>query len=659
MKDRRNLLVRSVGFSCVLPFVSSVLFASPTIEEITIGATPSGVPIVVYAIGETTRDPHGLGRDDRPALVIVAGLCGTHQIGIEVAQQMGAQLLDHHAELLTNRTVYILPVLNPEGADQFRTHRPRALFGRAPESQDADRDGRRDEDPANDLDRDGLILTMRVPAPNAKFGIEATHMIDPDDARLMRAARPEKGELATHALLIEGLDADGDGRFNEDGWGGTAGGGVDLDRNFPTHWPDLAEGAGLYPLSRPETLALVRWMQERTNVVVVIVYGQHDTIASIPASGQYGPEGRVPKGIEKEDQPVYEVASQAFREITGITKGSDSDRAGSFVQWAYADLGVYAFSTPIWVRPDLVKREQSSEESSDGTRDERGVDSAGVAAAADRQLLAERGVPQRFIDFLYMSEDERQAEMEAIQNALPETQEGMMAQLQALPEDVRARVMAVAQGQPDPGRGAERTPARDAPSRRAARASGGQSDEAAWLAWIDEHRNAEGFVDWKPFDHPQLGPVEIGGFVPGVKVNPPQDAVARLLNEQTEFVVWILERMPRLDVQPVQVTRVGAGLWRIEIELRNDGFFPTVSGIGQKVRRLPETIVALDPELALDHGSLVSGERVQRIPVIHGTGGKGRAEWLVRGASGREFGLEIRSARYGDRVVRVTLEESR
>ena len=660
LKQQRGLPLLWAGVCGVFAVASGSLTAAPSIEQITIGASPNGLPIIVQAVGESAKDQHGRGRDERPALVIVAGVCGSHQIGTEVAAQIGARLIDQHAELLAERTVYILPVLNPEGAEKFLTHRPRALYGRAPESQDADRDGRVDEDPADDLDGDGLILMMRVPAPNAKYALEATHMIDPDDGRLMRAPRPEKGELATHALLIEGRDNDGDGRFNEDGWGGTAGGGVDLDRNFPTHWPDLGEGAGLYPLARPETLALVRWLQERTNVIGVVVYGRHDTIASIPAVGQYGPEGRVPKGIEKEDQSFYEVASEAFRKITGISKGSDSDRAGSFVQWAYADLGVYAFSTPIWGRPDLVKREDQPSESADGETPARaGETSRDADVASERQALADRGVPQQFIDFLYMSEEERQAEMEAIGNAPPETQEGMMAQLQALPEDVRARVMAVAQGQADPGRGAERAPARDAPSRRAGRASSGQSEEAAWLAWIDEHRGGEGFVDWKPFDHPQLGPVEIGGFVPGVRVNPPQDDVARLLNEQTEFVVWILQRMPRLEVEPVEVERAGPGLWRVGVVLRNDGFFPTVSGIGQKVRRLPETIAALDPDLGLAHGSLLSGDRNQRFAMIAGSGGTQRAEWLVRARAGTEVTIEIRSARYGNRVMRVVLEENR
>ncbi len=31
------------------------------------------------------------------------------------------------------------------------------------------------------------------------------------------------------------------------------------------------------------------------------------------------------------------------------------------------------------------------------------------------------------------------------------------------------------------------------------------------MRWNDEEEEGRAFTDWKPFDHPQLGPVEIGG----------------------------------------------------------------------------------------------------------------------------------------------------
>ena len=37
-------------------------------------------------------------------------------------------------------------------------------------------------------------------------------------------------------------------------------------------------------------------------------------------------------------------------------------------------------------------------------------------------------------------------------------------------------------------------------------------DNLKLLAWSDKHCNRQAYVDWKPFKHPQLGAVEIGGW---------------------------------------------------------------------------------------------------------------------------------------------------
>lgn len=644
-----------VVWSCLLGIES---LGGPGRERIVIGESPEGRAIVVEALGDVGLDARGLGRDDRPAIAIIAGVSGMHVVGMETASNVAARLLAEHGELLSERTVYVVSVVNPDGAAKYRNGTPRVEFGRAPDLIDADRDGRVGEDPGLDLDGDGMVLMMRVPAPNHRYGLEATHMIDPDDGRLMRRAQPEKGERATHAILIEGRDSDGDGAFSEDGWGGRSGGGIDLDRHFPTHWPDLAEGAGLYPLQRSEARVLVQWLQGRPNIGAVVVYGEHDTIASIPGAGEYGPEGRVPKGIEKGDQAYYNVASEKFREITGISKGTDSDRSGSFVQWAYADLGVYAFSTPVWVRPDLVKRTEDGEKGDVEKKSEQADPERDPAAeeAAQRRALAERGVPSRYIEFLFMSEEARKAELASFESATIETQSAMMEELQALPDDVRARVMALAQGMPDPERAAGGA---EPPAEASRRGSRGDSDEAKWLAWIDEERGGDGFVEWRAFEHPDLGPVEIGGFVPGIRVTPPASELDRLAAEQTAFAVWLVESLPNLTVEEVSVERVGGRLWRIGVLVGNDGLLPTVSAIGEKARRLSDDVVVLDPEGRLDREAIVSGRRVERLGVIAGSGQVARVEWLVRAEDGSRVGLEIRSARFGNRSMAVNLEESR
>src|SRR5690606_8922977 len=122
--------------------------------------------------------------------------------------------------LLDNHAVYILPRVNPDGAEQmFATLKS---FRRTNAAKfDADNDGRVDEDGPEDLNGDGFITVMRVKDPDGEYAPLA------DDARLMKRADAAKGEAGGWRVYWEGTDNDHDGFINEDGPGG-----VDLNRNF-------------------------------------------------------------------------------------------------------------------------------------------------------------------------------------------------------------------------------------------------------------------------------------------------------------------------------------------------------------------------------------------------------------------------------------------
>lgn len=595
--------------------------AAPEVVKGRIAQSLGSRTVMLLTVGDTEPDALGRGIDQRPGLVIIAGAQGNHTIGTDVANQLAQRLIDEHADLLSRYTVYIVPSLNPDGAARYAYGASgkgyHAETGRAPDLSDADRDGRLHDDGPDDLNNDGYITLMRVPAPNWKYGIEATHVIDTDDPRLMHAPKADSEEIATHALLIEGIDNDNDGKFNEDGWGGAAGGGIDFDLHFPIHWPEHKDGAGLYPLERPETRGLVEWVLGRPNIVAAIVYGPHDTITSVPATGQYGPERRVPKGIEAGDKAAYEMIAKAYRGITGITKVENApDRDGSLVQWLYAELGLYSFGTPIWVRPDLVKKESAEAATID-------------ASPSSESAPAEADPP------------------------MPSTE----------PPGGPSAPPGGGQGRPGrggPGGGSPGRPDGGRPGSRSNQASARHdSTDALWMKWIDEHNGGHGFVNWQPFDHPQLGAVEIGGFVPGVRVNPPAALVGQLVDEQLAFAVSVLEHFPVVEFDEPSVERVGPGLYRISVTATNTGKLPKASAMAVKTRRLAPLVLALDPEQALDTKRILSGSRVQRINDIAPNGQSEHAWWLIAAEDGTRVTLEIRSSRFGSQRKQITLEEGR
>ncbi|MCE2881346.1 MAG: hypothetical protein LW636_03155 [Planctomycetaceae bacterium] len=174
-----------------------------------------------------------------PAMLVVAGMDGVNLGSTEQCLTAVERVLRDSPAVLDAARIYVIPEANPDARMHAITRRePRATNSRA---VDDDRDGRVDEDGPTDLNGDGFVGTVWRVAPP---GVKATHIVDPVDARIVRPANREKGEIATIEILREATDLDQDGLFGEDGRGG-----VDLDRNFPHRWPEFATDAGPFPLS--------------------------------------------------------------------------------------------------------------------------------------------------------------------------------------------------------------------------------------------------------------------------------------------------------------------------------------------------------------------------------------------------------------------------
>jgi hypothetical protein len=280
--------------------------------------------------------------------------------------------------------------------------------------------------------------------------------------------------------------------------------------------------------------------------------------------------------------------------------------------------------------------------------------------SADRADLAERGVDRMFIDFLYMDNDERTGIMADMASMSESDLANLMEQFSALPADVQNRLRAVQSGGEDPGPSQELIASigGQGSPQPTARAAAGTSSDAKWLAWIDE-QDETGFVEWTRFDHPQLGPVEIGGFVPGVRVNPPAAEESRLAEQQAAFAAELLGMLPSLEFAGPTVERVGGGVWRIGLTLRNNGTLPTKSAIGVKTARLPGIVCVLDPDQNLDTSRIASGSRAIRFDSIAGRGASERAEWLVIAEPGESVGLEVRSPLFGTTRYQLTMETER
>jgi murein tripeptide amidase MpaA len=181
------------------------------------------------------------------------------------------------------------------------------------------------------------------------------------------------------------------------------------------------------------------------------------------------------------------------------------------------------------------------------------------------------------------------------------------------------------------------------------------------LKWVDEHVGPEGYVDWYPFQHPQLGPIELGGWNSMYTwSNPPQALVGAEVERVLPFTLALGDLLPRLSVHTLEVTQLTEGTHRINLVVENSGVLPTYTSEQGKKRQAARPVVV---ELVLPEGaSLVNGKRrtdlghlqgrsnkleVSSLWDTSGTDNRARLEWVVQAPAGSLLKMNILSDRAG------------
>jgi hypothetical protein len=161
----------------------------------------------------------------------------------------------------------------------------------------------------------------------------------------------------------------------------------------------------------------------------------------------------------------------------------------------------------------------------------------------------------------------------------------------------------------------------------------GYVDEADWHRFNEEEFGGRYFSDWEPYEHPQLGPVEIGGWWRLFwGQNPPHPLLERELEVQIPWHLHMAEQTPllELDEPSVRPGEGGGGAagegFVVEVTVRNTGFLPTnvterglegraeADGTGSwQVARAPLVV------LELEGGGVVDGTPWRRIDHLAGS----------------------------------------
>ena len=134
-------------------------------------------------------------------------------------------------------------------------------------------------------------------------------------------------------------------------------------------------------------------------------------------------------------------------------------------------------------------------------------------------------------------------------------------------------------------------------------------DDLKLLDWNDRVLGSRGFVAWYPFDHPQLGPVELGGWDSLYTwSNPPHALLEREVAKFPQWLVWQLLISPRLELYEASAEAIGGDTWRVRVVLHNTGWLPSYVTKRAQSNKLTRGVVC---EIELPEGASLRTGRVR------------------------------------------------
>jgi murein tripeptide amidase MpaA len=196
-------------------------------------------------------------------------------------------------------------------------------------------------------------------------------------------------------------------------------------------------------------------------------------------------------------------------------------------------------------------------------------------------------------------------------------------------------------------------------------------DDLKLLKWSDEVLEGKGYVNWYPYEHPQLGQVELGGWnMQYAWRNPPPQFLEKEIAPFSDWLVWHLLLSPRLELLETKVTALGGGNYHVRLVAHNTGWLPTnvtKKAVNNKVVR------GVVCEIELPEGaSLKSGKPREEVGQMEGrsqtaasltpwsltaaTSDRVKCEWVVHAPQGGTVKLVARHERAGVARAELKLE---
>jgi murein tripeptide amidase MpaA len=195
-------------------------------------------------------------------------------------------------------------------------------------------------------------------------------------------------------------------------------------------------------------------------------------------------------------------------------------------------------------------------------------------------------------------------------------------------------------------------------------------DDLKMLKWNDEVLEGKGYINWYPFDHPQLGKIELGGWdLAYCWRNPPPQFLEKEIAPFADWLIWHALISPRLEILEATATALGADTYRVRLVAANTGWLPTYV---MKIAQDKKAVRGVVCEIEMPEGvTLETGKQREELGQLEGraykesavtvwiadsTDDRVKVEWVVKAKAGSKVKLIARHERAGTVRAEVTLK---
>jgi len=150
------------------------------------------------------------------------------------------------------------------------------------------------------------------------------------------------------------------------------------------------------------------------------------------------------------------------------------------------------------------------------------------------------------------------------------------------------------------------------------------------LQWYDAVGAKNIVVPWKKYQHPDFPQheVEIGGVIPFVLNNPPAESINAFSKPYSDFIAYLAQQLPAIAIANQKIEKIGDNVFRITLDVVNNGYLPTNNSIGFKSRWVRNVRVLINTGKGV---SISSGKMKQVLEPIKGMGGYSTLSWVIVG----------------------------